>query len=152
MVHRPAPVWSEMPVGRLPETSDTVYGGVPPKGSTWLVVKLPTVWSGIVKNPLESAVLGLEMNIAKTFETVPFAPVTVAVKVPVWLNGVPDRTPFELRNNPPKKAGDHVQGEPQFGAWSVWLKNTLAVAINGLDVVIANGSTVLVMPLVSVFN
>ena len=44
VVHRPAPrLTSEMPGGSGPPTSDTVYGGVPPKGVTWAVMKLPTV-------------------------------------------------------------------------------------------------------------
>src|SRR4051812_4676587 len=83
------PATSETPGGRLPDTKETEYGGVPPNGSTWFATKLPTVWSPNVPNPLDSALLGLEMNTAKVFETDPLGPVTVAVSVPVCGNGVP---------------------------------------------------------------
>ena len=113
-----------MPVGSVPESSDHVYGPVPPWTNSPAVTTDPTVKSENDDVVMLRADSGeLLMRSANTLSTVPFVPVARRVIDPLNVDvGVPEKVPVELMVIPdtlPEET-DHVQAT-QPGADSNWL-------------------------------
>ena len=72
------------------------------------------------------------MNNENTFCTVPFGPLARSVKNPLnWNDGVPERTPLALRDNPdggPPETNVQAHGEPQAAAVSASLYGVPTIA------------------------
>ena len=90
------PGTSEMP-GAANRRRATRCGRRAAERRHWAVLKPPTVKSLNVPKPLESVVLGLEMNTAKTFDTDPVGPVAGRGERARLRERRSDRTPLESR-------------------------------------------------------
>ena len=105
-----------IPVGRLPDCNDHVYGGVPPEANRDPITELPMVASEN-EVPIDNDCGGPVIVNENCFCTVPFEPETCTVKMVLVAEfGVPDSTPPLLIVNPAKVNVDHVHTPVQPGA------------------------------------